>query len=275
LVNVSYWPIATFVAARSLVANLLEGVKLAEAIRVAKISTNVGRAATCASACFLAFAAGDTKNATYGAQIGVHGASDQAGRETAQAGAATVSMARIAKELGVPPAIIGRMVVTPPSEIVWLSPLELQSMGVTMLGKPQQTAPAIVDGSPIQQIPGPPTSLDPNAAQAKASTSPSSWDQVLEKAMALSASQNNGKAALTRFCQPELKTCTIALTYVQRNGKDGFMKVVQDMNGKAIARELCELNEFRDIRTCLNWDTGVSHRDMKNAKGDWFQIADE
>jgi hypothetical protein len=48
-----------------------------------------------ASACFLAFAAGDTKFATYGAQIGVHGGSDQAGRETAQSGAATVSPAQL------------------------------------------------------------------------------------------------------------------------------------------------------------------------------------
>ncbi len=118
--------------------NLLEGVKLAGAIKVGKISTNVGRGAVCASACFLAFAAGDTRSVTYGAQIGVHGASDETGRETVQSGAATVSMARVAKELGVPPAIIGRMVVTPPSEVVWLSPQDLQSMGVTMVGKPMQ-----------------------------------------------------------------------------------------------------------------------------------------
>jgi hypothetical protein len=62
------------------------------------------------------------------------------GRETVSSNAATVSMAKVAKELGVPPAIIGRMVVTPPNEMVWLSPQELQSMGVTMVGKPAQTA---------------------------------------------------------------------------------------------------------------------------------------
>jgi hypothetical protein len=78
--------------------NLLEGVKLAEAVKFAKIATNVGQGATCASACFLVFAAGETKFANYSAQIGVHGASDQTGAETVQSGAATVSMARIAKE---------------------------------------------------------------------------------------------------------------------------------------------------------------------------------
>src|SRR5579871_5779285 len=117
-------------AAGKLVANvrlnsqggsLLEGVKLADAVRTGKIATNVGQNAICASACFLIFAAGPEKNASYGAQIGVHGASDQDGQETVQSGAATVSMARVAKDLGVPSAIIGRMVVTPPDQMVWLS----------------------------------------------------------------------------------------------------------------------------------------------------------
>jgi hypothetical protein len=64
----------------SLGGNLLEGVKLAGAVRVGKLSTNVEK--TCASACFLVFAAGNTKSANYTAQIGVHGASDISGAET-------------------------------------------------------------------------------------------------------------------------------------------------------------------------------------------------
>lgn len=119
--------------------NLYEGAKLADAVRFGKMATNVGHGATCASACFLIFAAGEAKFANYSAQIGVHGASDENGAETVQSGAATVSMARIAKELGVPPAIIGRMVVTSPSDMVWLSPADLQSMGTSMVGKPSQT----------------------------------------------------------------------------------------------------------------------------------------
>src|SRR5262245_32191703 len=37
----------------SMGGSLLEGVKLAEAIKTAKLATNVGRTAVCASACFL------------------------------------------------------------------------------------------------------------------------------------------------------------------------------------------------------------------------------
>jgi len=92
--------------------SLLEGVRLSETVKYAKMATNVAQGATCASACFSIFAAGENKFANYSAKVGVHGASDQTGTETVQSGAATVSMARFAKELGVPAAIIGRMVVT-------------------------------------------------------------------------------------------------------------------------------------------------------------------
>src|ERR1700733_8615858 len=88
--------------------SLLEGVQLAEIVKFGKVATSVGQGAICASACFLIFAAGEAKFANYNAQVGVHGASDLSGRETEGSGAATVSMARIAKELGVPAAIIGR-----------------------------------------------------------------------------------------------------------------------------------------------------------------------
>jgi hypothetical protein len=50
-------------------------------------------------------------------------------------------MARAVKELGVPEKIIGKMVVTPPSDVVWLGADDLRSMGVTMIGKPAQIAP--------------------------------------------------------------------------------------------------------------------------------------
>ncbi len=91
----------------------------------------------------------------------------------------------------------------------------------------------------------------------------------------LSAQQNNGKPVFTRFCQPEFKKCTMGVTYSLKDGKEGFAKTVQDMNGKIIRRELCEMNDFKDVRSCLDWDTGAKHRDMKNTNGDWVQIADE
>ena len=105
--------------------NLLEGVRMAAVVRSAKLSTSVGQNATCASACFLVFAAGDTKFAYVHARIGVHGASED-GNESRKA---TVAMARIAEELTVPSSIIRRMVNTPPNDMTWLSLNDLRSMG--------------------------------------------------------------------------------------------------------------------------------------------------
>lgn len=258
--------------------NLLEGVKIAEAIRFGKTSTNVGKTAVCASACFLMFAAGSTKNASYGAQVGVHGASGENGEETVVSGAATVSMAKIAKELGVPSAIIGRMVVTSPQDMVWLSPQELQSMGVTMMGRPVQVGPPVAN---LQQIPpNEPMSLSPSGSGVTASRTSKpdatlTWSEMVNKAMDRSASQNNGKPLFHRSCQPELKVCNVGLSYVDNQGKVAFLKTVEDMNGKVIVREACTLNDFKDVRICFDWDTGISHRDMKDSSGTWSKIADQ
>lgn len=256
--------------------NLLEGVKIADAIRFGKTSTNVGRTAVCASACFLMFAAGSTKNASYGAQVGVHGASGENGEETAASGAATVSMAKIAKELGVPSAIIGRMVVTSPQDMVWLTPQELQSMGVTMMGRPSQVAPPVAN---LQQTPSAPLSLSPaadvSAARNSKPAAAPTWADIVNKALERSGSQNNGKPLFSRSCQPELKVCNVGLSYVDNEGKVAFLKTVEDMNGKIIAREACTLNDFKDVRTCINWDDGTSHRDMKDSSGIWSKVADQ
>jgi hypothetical protein len=262
--------------------NLLEGVKVAEIVKFAKMATNVGQGATCASACFLVFAAGETKFANYSAKIGVHGASDQTGEETVQSGAATVSMARVAKELGVPPAIIGRMVVTPPSEMVWLSPADLQSMGTTMVGKPSQL-PSIPDGPIAKQTqPGAPVQLQPDApsqlqagppAQGK-SSAPPSWKSLVEGALDISSRQHGGKPKTNRSCQPEAQVCTTAIVLTV-NGVDTAILARENAQGKIIEREICTFNDFSDVRTCTDFDSKLSHRDMKDSKGNWSKVADE
>jgi hypothetical protein len=257
--------------------NLLEGLKLADVVRFAKVATNVAGNATCASACFLVYAAGATKFANYTAQIGVHGASDKQGEETVESGAATVSMARAAKELGVPAAIIGRMVVTPPNEMVWLSPQDLLSMGTTMVGRPAQTvsptATATADPAslPQQTQPGDPIQLQP---QTKSTAAPT-WSEFLDTAIKRSAAQNNGKPNYARGCQPEFKTCYDAITVVTNDGKLTMVKVTKDMNDRIIRREVCSFNDSVDIRTCANWDDGTTHRDMKDTNGNWYKVADE
>jgi hypothetical protein len=186
-------------------------------------------------------------------------------------------MARAAKDLGVPAAIIGRMVVTPPNEMVWLTPQDLQSMGTTMIGKPSQTpisqtATATADPSivPKQTQPGDPTPLQPQTKSAVPS-----WREFLDKVIKRSAAQNNGKPNYTRGCQPEFKTCYDAITVVDSDGKLSSVKVTKDMNDNIIRREICSFNDSVDIRKCFNWDDGTVRRDMKDSNGNWYKVADE
>jgi Sel1 repeat len=157
--------------------SLLEAVKLAELIRRAKISTIVAIGSKCASACFVAFAAGTEKFVSYSGFVGVHGASDKLDHETVESGAATVSMARIVKELGVPASIIGKMVVTPPEELVWLTPDDLRSMGAVLTGRPAH-GPTDEGVGPQRPVPLP---LDPSG-NASPTESPSGSSAMYRKA---------------------------------------------------------------------------------------------
>jgi hypothetical protein len=65
--------------------SLAEAAKLAGIIRHGKIATILPPGARCASACFIVFAAGNEKFASYEADLGVHGAADKSGREAAAA----------------------------------------------------------------------------------------------------------------------------------------------------------------------------------------------
>jgi hypothetical protein len=255
--------------------SVLEGTKLAEIVRFGKIATVVANGATCASACFIVFAAGDPKYVSYSASVGVHGASDKSGRETVEAGAATVSMARIVKDLGVPAPIIGKMVVTPPDQIVWLGPDDLRSMGTTMTGNPAQVPPPPEQSATSQ----PPMQLDPSANAIVPPTSqtpqPPDWSTIVKGAFALSARQNNGTPASSRACQPELKVCSTFVFFTANDGTTVMVRSVEDPTGQLIKRDICSFNEFGDVRVCTNFDTGAKSREMKNERGDWVQVGTE
>jgi hypothetical protein len=178
--------------------SILEGVKLAHIIRFGKIATSVIGTSQCASACFIVFAAGTEKHASYTASVGVHGVSDESGQETVEAGAATVTIARIAKDLGVPPSIIGKMVVAPPDQMVWLTPDDLRSMGTTMTGKPAQVPAEPPSASQLS-----PQLRPQQKATASPAAPPPTWEELLDKAIELSTERHGGNPEIGRVCQLE------------------------------------------------------------------------
>jgi hypothetical protein len=180
-------------------------------------------------------------------------------------------MARIAKELGVPAAIIGRMVVTQPDDMVWLSPADLQSMGTSMVGKPSQVPNASQSGN-IRQLPNSgPTDLSPKAT----ATARMTWNELVDLAQSKSTSQNGGTPKYFRFCQPENKTCSSGISFIGNDGKDMVLKVTKDAKDNIVSREVCSFNDMKDVRLCADWDKKTTHRDMQNTKGEWSKVSDD
>jgi hypothetical protein len=65
------------------------------------------------------------------------------------------------------------------------------------------------------------------------------------------------------------------VTALYFNGSDGLermLRATQNVNGKIMKRDVCTFNSFGDIRTCYNWDTNVTTKEMKNLKGEWYFV---
>jgi hypothetical protein len=90
----------------------------------------------------------------------------------------------------------------------------------------------------------------------------------------LSKKQNQGTPNFLRVCQPELKTCVNGLGFTARDGVNMIMKVTENLDGKIARREICRFNVHGDIRSCVDWDTGATHQDMKNSNGDWEKVGE-
>jgi hypothetical protein len=128
--------------------NVVEGEKLARLIRARNLGVIIPTNSKCASACFLMLAASPHRLAAADALVGVHSASEN-GKETDTSLAITTLMARDAAELGIPPAIIGKMVQTTPGRVEWLTREDLTSMQVTVYdGDPPLAAlqPSVIVG---------------------------------------------------------------------------------------------------------------------------------
>jgi hypothetical protein len=132
--------------------NVLEADDIAAVVRSANLPVIVTTGSECSSACFLIFAAASHRFVGADALIGVHSAEEN-GKETPGSMALATAMAREAAEFGVPAAIIGKLVQTPPERATWLTPADLASMGATVLDPansrppPQYAPPSVIPPS--------------------------------------------------------------------------------------------------------------------------------
>jgi hypothetical protein len=59
------------------------------------------------------------------------------------------------------------------------------------------------------------------------------------------------------------------------DGTDTAILSRQNPQGKIVEREICTFNDFGDIRTCTDFDSKFTHRDMKDSRGIWLKVGDE
>jgi hypothetical protein len=102
-----------------------EAIKMANLIHKRGLAVMVPDKASCVSACVLMFAAGSDQVVSTAGRLGVHGISNGEGQQDSTALAATTNLAKLYADLGVPASVIGRMVVTPPEKITWLTSTDI------------------------------------------------------------------------------------------------------------------------------------------------------
>ena len=116
----------------------------------------------CSSACFLLFAAAKHRLMAPDALLGVHSVSD-AGIEDLSTMGVTTLFAREAAAYGAPPSVIGKIVQTQPGRIAWLTPTDLNAMGVVVVDSSPSTT-----STPEVQAPASQFRLEPSFSCAKA-----------------------------------------------------------------------------------------------------------
>ncbi len=116
------------------------------------------------------------------------------------------------------------------------------------------------------------TSVSTDAANADAKPS---WNAVQAQAWELSRAQHGGQPETLRFCEPQLNVCNTGVVWKAGNGTKLFLRQAEDMSGKPLEREVCEINAVGDVRVCIDWDTSKISRDMKDRKGHWYKVADQ
>ncbi len=176
--------------------NLDEAVRFANVVHEFGLPIYVLGGAQCSSACFLIFAASPHKFVAPDALIGVHSASI-AGQETPDSMAMTTAMAREAATLGVPAAIIGKMVETNPNRMEWLTPDDLASMDVVVIQPKLQAPPAVANAAPPTANAAAPAAPSPSDATATTSSSPSDEPPDFQQGLADRGSWETWYASLS------------------------------------------------------------------------------
>ncbi|MBX9840493.1 MAG: hypothetical protein K2Z80_01665 [Xanthobacteraceae bacterium] len=229
-------------------------IHMTEVVKRFKLSTIVADDAECASACFTVFAAGHKKFAGHRAQIGVH-RSPMMGQESSFSYAATFRTARTVGEFGVPPVVVGKLVLTPPDQMAWLSPDELRSMNVTIAGslrRPLPVAPPLPAATPAVKPDG------------------ISWSQYVAAAAELS--RRRLPDTLGDACNLYTMLCSRSFKFIDKDELRVEVTTVEKLNGNVVRREVCTFGRDSPVRSCFDWDTLETSHAVQGNDGQWKSV---
>jgi hypothetical protein len=221
----------------------LEGIRLAEIVNRFGLATYVEEGAYCASACFLVFAAGKEKFASYSGRIGVHAAKHATG-DAVSAAAGIQAMGLLLKRLGVSDAITQKMADTPHERVTWLSTPELQSIGVKPL--------SFSDASPFDRVLAAVAERGPYPLLPEAETV-WLWERLVRAASRLSARQNSGRAQVVNACTPKEQTCTRSVSFRTTSDTTTMLRTARERSGRVTARDVGKRRDGTDVQTCRPW----------------------
>jgi len=111
---------------------LTSGLAIAEQIRVRGYSTFVRAGELCASACALAWLAGDSRYMDPAAQIGFHAASRRNGSQSVESGEANALVGAYLGQLGLTSDAIRYITRPSPTEVQWLSIKDAMTLGINV-----------------------------------------------------------------------------------------------------------------------------------------------
>lgn len=125
-------PLLGIVVLESPGGDLQAGLKIGREISVRSYSTLVKAGTICASACALAWLAGDRRYMAPGAKIGFHAAYAEEGTSLVEKGAANALVGAYLNTLKLPDAAITYVTQASPSEIEWLSVDAAMRVGINL-----------------------------------------------------------------------------------------------------------------------------------------------
>jgi len=93
------------------------------------------------------------------------------------------------------------------------------------------------------------------------------WLDLIKRATPKSAADNKGKPGFGRSCSARSMRCINVLVFRNEEGKTVVLRETDNLGGQTLARHICVVNEFNDVRECVNFDSLARSVEVDEGQG--------